>query len=99
MRAGWARNLARWRHLGNVPRVRRVQLDTIRRRGLLFLEGSLGTARCSTDKMQRYIHSTGMVKAFLPFEEARELVRGIGLESQEVREPSPEQSRKKRSGD
>ena len=33
------------------------------------------------------------------FEEARELVRGIGLESQEVREPSPEQSRKKRSGD
>jgi hypothetical protein len=38
-------------------------------------------------------------KAFLPFEEARELVRGIGLESQEVREPSPEQSRKKRSGD
>ena len=38
-------------------------------------------------------------KAFLPFEEARELVRGIGLESQEVREPSPEQSRKKRPGD
>jgi hypothetical protein len=38
-----------------------------------------------------------MAKAFLPFEEARELVRGIGLESQEVREPTPEQSRKKRS--
>ena len=29
MRAGWARNLARWRHLGNVPCVSRVQLDTI----------------------------------------------------------------------
>jgi hypothetical protein len=28
-------------------------------------------------------------KAFLSFEEARELVRGIGLLGQEVREPSP----------
>ena len=34
-----------------------------------------------------YVNRRG--KDFLPFEEARELVRGIGLERKEVREPSP----------
>jgi hypothetical protein len=46
------------------------------------------TARCSaTDVVKCYVNRRG--KDFISFEEARELVRGMGLLGSEVREPSP----------
>ena len=81
MRAGWARNLARWRHLGNVPRVNRVQ--SIRQhRNVVYCSWRVRLAQLGAHQLIRCnVTFNRDGKAFLPFEEARELVRGIGLES------------------
>ena len=95
MRAGWAQNLARWRHLGNVPC---VSLQSVRHhRNVVYCSWRVRLAQLGAHQLIRCnVTFNRDGKAFLPFE-ARELVRRIGLQRQEVREPSPEQSRKKRS--
>jgi hypothetical protein len=49
---GWARNLARWRHLGNVPRVSRVQ-SVIHHRNVVYCSWRVRLAQLGAHQLIR----------------------------------------------